>query len=535
MGKFFRILFFAGCLVLAVASFAFAAGQTGTETTSAMAPGFQTTGYPIVTEPVTVSIAGQKGSNVKMAYDDLLMAKEVFEKTNVTIDWDMYDPSSWIEKRNLMIATNDLPDAFMNSKLTDAEIIQYGSEGMIIPLNDLIDEYGLNYKRIIAEVPAYGAGNTFPDGNIYVFARFVQSTQNLVNSSMSINREWLNAVGMEAPTNTEEFFDVLMEFKGKDLNGNGKNDEIPLGFVGGSGAEGHRELYGSFGVIVKGAHNLFVQDGKVSFAPAHEGFKQGVQYFRRLYDNGLIDQEAFTHDRNTYIAKAKNDVYGVVNAWARYHFAKDWDKPEVAYDFLAPLEGPEGYQWWWKTTSTESVGRGNGMIITNVAEHPEVLTRWADYLYEEKPSVQNWAGFIGYNLQWNNDGTFIQTKPRKENSQFAHGCPMYISESIAARLQPGTVQIEKGKRLALYSQYFYEESYPQIIFSLEDAETISKRSTDLNAYWERKEAEWIYEGGIEEEWDEYLAQLDKLGVPELLDIFQRNLDSYKAKDYGKGR
>ena len=533
MGKIARV--FVVVAVLIACTFSAFAAQPTAEAASAVAPGFQASGYPIVTEPLTVKISGHKGSNVKMSYYDLLMSKAVLEKTNVTIDWDMYDASSWTEKRNLMIATNDLPDAFMNSKLTDAEIIGYGTEGMLIPLNGLIDDYAPNYQRIIEEVPAYGPGNIFPDGNIYVLPRFVQSTQNLVNSSMSINKDWLDAVGLSAPTTTDEFFDVLMAFKGKDLNGNGKDDEIPLGFVGSGGAESHLEMYGAFGVVVKGTNNLFVQDGKVSFAPAHPGFKEGVKYFRKLYENGLIDQEAFTHDRNTYLAKAKNDVYGVVNAWARYHFAKDWDKPEVSYEFLAPLKGPEGHQLWTMTMSTETVGRGNGMAITKDAQYPEVLTRWADYLYEEKPSVQNWAGFIGYNLQWNDDGTFVQMKPRKENSQFAHGCPMYISESISARLQPGTVQIEKGKRLDLYSQYFYKERYPQIIYSLEDSEEISRRIGDLNDYWTRMEAKWIYEGGVEAEWDAYLAQLDKLGVPMLLEIYQRNLDSYAAKDYGKGR
>ena len=69
-----------------------------------------------------------------------------------------------------------------------------------------------------------------------------------------------------------------------------------------------------------------------------------------------------------------------------------------------------------------------------------------------------------------------------------------------------------------------ENIYPRVFFSLEDLDRISVIETDLFAYIKRKRAEWIANGGVEKEWTEYLAELDRLGLQEFLDIKQKGYD-----------
>lgn len=40
-------------------------------------------------------------------------------------------------------------------------------------------------------------------------------------------------------------------------------------------------------------------------------------------------------------------------------------------------------------------------------------------------------------------------------------------------------------------------------------------------------ASWILNGGIEEEWDEYLKNMDKYGLQEYLSIKQKYFDEYQ--------
>ena len=62
----------------------------------------------------------------------------------------------------------------------------------------------------------------------------------------------------------------------------------------------------------------------------------------------------------------------------------------------------------------------------------------------------------------------------------------------------------------------------------EDLDKIAQVEADMNDFIYRKRAEWIVNGGIEEEWDSYLAELNNYGLEELLEIKQKYYDQYKA-------
>ena len=66
--------------------------------------------------------------------------------------------------------------------------------------------------------------------------------------------------------------------------------------------------------------------------------------------------------------------------------------------------------------------------------------------------------------------------------------------------------------------------YPKVFFSLEELDKLSKIETDLLAYVQRKKAEWISNGKADEEWADYLKELDRLGLQEWLKIKQDGYD-----------
>ena len=42
---------------------------------------------------------------------------------------------------------------------------------------------------------------------------------------------------------------------------------------------------------------------------------------------------------------------------------------------------------------------------------------------------------------------------------------------------------------------------------------------------EEMRAEWLARGGVEDQWDEYLATLDAMGLQEYIDIYQKTYDN----------
>ena len=88
---------------------------------------------------------------------------------------------------------------------------------------------------------------TAPDGNIYALPNITMSIPNSYPFRMWINKVWLDNIGAKIPDTTEEFRSVLRDFKTKDPNQNGKDDDIPLeGSTGGWHTAGHAFFINSF-------------------------------------------------------------------------------------------------------------------------------------------------------------------------------------------------------------------------------------------------------------------------------------------------
>ena len=118
---------------------------------------------------------------------------------------------------------------------------ELGAQGYILPLNEYLDNSSVGYAAAFEKLPGLRDYITTPDGNIYSLPNVDGSLHVQYNMKLWINTTWLENLGLEMPTTTEEFYDVLKAFKEQDANGNGDpDDEIPLSGVK-SGAGTQRE------------------------------------------------------------------------------------------------------------------------------------------------------------------------------------------------------------------------------------------------------------------------------------------------------
>ena len=166
--------------------------------------------------------------------DEMQVFSLMEDATNVHLEFQSIPQAEWKEKINLLLAVGvDLPDALYSAyALTGTELVTYGSQGILIPLNEYIDTYMPNFQRVLVEHPEVKAAITAPDGNIYSlpFIRYDGLTGQ-IPSNMFINQAWLDRLGLEIPTTIEELETVLTAFKEQDANGNGdSSDEIPMSF-----------------------------------------------------------------------------------------------------------------------------------------------------------------------------------------------------------------------------------------------------------------------------------------------------------------
>ena len=352
--------------------------QTGKTVEKETDDNFNKTGLPIVNEPVTLRIAGAKNQNISKSYDELKFFKDLEEKTNVHIEWDITPNEGRQEKKSLIFASGDLPDAFygmwvlQNAAYSENDLFTYGEQGILLPLEDLMKEYAPNLTNFLDENKHYIKDITAPDGHIYGLPGIDESSP-AVTEAFFMNTDWLEKVGKEIPTTTDELYDVLKAFKGKDLNGNGKDDEIPMSFIFNNGNKGIYSLFGSFGRLDTRTH-ILLDDEKVVFTAMEPEYKEAIEYFHKLFAEGLIDQEAFTHDNKVYDSKVKNEE-PIVGSFVAWGLNSMFGTTEVDYAPVLPLKGPKGDQKWSRRAG--GLRSKGAFVLTSACEHPEVAMRWA--------------------------------------------------------------------------------------------------------------------------------------------------------------
>jgi putative aldouronate transport system substrate-binding protein len=488
-----------------------------------------------VEEDVTLNFMTGSSPMAPEDPNDKLISQRLEEETGVHIEWDSYSGEAFVEKRNLAMSSGDFPDAIMNSGYSDYELLNLADDEAIVPVEDLIEDYMPNLQEVFEQAPEYKEMVTAPDGHIYSFPWIEElgtgkEKIQAVGGTGWINVKWLEELGLEMPQTTEELEEVLKAFRDQDPAGDGQT--IPMSFILNGGQEDPAFLFGSFGVGDNWDHTVVTNDKEVVYTPTTDGYKEAINYFHGLYQEDLIDVEAFEQDWNNYVAKGGNERYGV-------YFT--WDKNNISgenYEMLPALEGPDGHK---NVAVSNALGFDRSrMVITSANQNLELTAKWIDQMYAPLQSVQNNWGTYGDKekqniFKYDEDEDMLKhvdlegTAPVELREQIALGGPLAILDSYFGEFT--TMPDDAAWRLDLLHENLVpymnaDYTYPNVFLQLEELETISKIEADLFPYVERKRSEWIVNGKVNEEWDAHLEEMKRLGLQEWMEIKQNAFDDY---------
>ncbi len=260
---------------------------------------------------------------------DRTIFQRLEEQTNVHIEWNAITNSEWGDKiQTLMTDVSSLPDFIFTAGFGEADLLRFGQGGTIIPLEEYIDNYMPNLKSVFDKYPEYRKMTTAPDGHIYSLPWIEQLGANktaiqVIDNMPFINKKWLDFLNLEVPETVEEFEAVLIAFRD---NASALQAEfgiegsiIPMSCIVNDGGQDPGVLFSSFGEGYgdpdKWRHIVVNNDRQVVCSATSEGWKEGIAWLHSLYEQDLIDPEAFTHDWSTYVAKGKSHRYGVFFSW----------------------------------------------------------------------------------------------------------------------------------------------------------------------------------------------------------------------------
>lgn len=390
------------------------------------------TGAADRTERITVSYSFWDGESK----DDEL-GKAIEDKLN--IDFELI-PLSWDnpEQVSLFGATNSLPDVTSSYPSDEMDMFySWIDQGLIrdIPY-EMISKYP-NLKRVVDNDAILQATKDVKGGKIWYLPR-PESFENIYKTTLTgiyYRKDWLKAVGIDkVPETVDEFYNMLVAFKTKDPDGNGKNDTVPLAmqkFIPKTPNDYIFEFWGTNPMA-------WYKQSDNRWAPAYytDAMLEPLKFYRKLYTEGLLDPEFTTVSRNQMMQLFSTNTAGAIvrNAdtnWAntviRRNFgAANEDKNMFeCIDILPPLSGVAGQA----PKVSQHLDRCGSYISANVSDEKlDRILDWAEFCLSDEGLDFNRYGVENLSYKRNGDNIELLLDP-KTNEPFKFGaqCLMGLS------------------------------------------------------------------------------------------------------------
>jgi putative aldouronate transport system substrate-binding protein len=469
--------------------------------------------------------------------DDWPVAKELTRLTNVKLTNTANKSAiNSAEQFNLMMASGDLPDIvggeFVGSANMKDAFIRYGIEGAFVPLNDLIDKHAPNLKAFFDSHPDVRKAISAPDGKIY-YIPYVPD--GVVARGWMIRKDWLDKLGLKEPKTVQELHDVLLAFKTRDPNGNGKADEIP--FL-------HREPENAFRLVTlfggrysgsDAPYDFYVENGKVKHGLADPTFKTAIAEVAKWYKEGLIDPEIFTRRARAREELFGTDRGGATHDWfaSTYNFNDSLAKtvPGFKIKFMPPPADINGKMW---EENARAIVKPSGWAMTVANKNPIETIKLFDFYFTKQGRILSNFGVEG------------------QQYDMKDGKPVYKDEVLKAARAVNSQMYDVGAQIPLgyWQDYEYErqwtpadamadiDAYTQYLIpqfngvnlTAEERAVYDEAWPDIRSYMVETAQNWfIGAKDVNQTWDDYQKRLKSMGYDKVMTVMQRAYD----RQYGK--
>ncbi|MDI9519747.1 MAG: extracellular solute-binding protein [Bacillota bacterium] len=482
------------------------------------------------------------------------------EQTNIDLSFEVIPEEGAAEKLGLILASGDYPDVFLSVGISDQNIAKYGiEEKLFLPLNDLIDTHGDNIKKMFEAFPGSRERMTQLDGEIYSLPDVNICYHCGLRQKYWINSAWLDKLGLEKPTTTEEFYNVLVAFRDNDPNGNGEKDELPMiaNYDDGWHTNSDAFVMNAFTYYPlnlrkaitsgSGAFGLYLDNGKVvSCLNDTAGMKAGLSFLNKLVAEGLFYEGSFSQNTAADMIQGEGGLVGG-SAGGYLQFAQTGSDMYQQYDYLLPLKGPEGQQNMI-SFPYEGVG-GNRYVISAKCENPEAALRLADLMYSFDATIRGYHGVYGKNWTDPDAGAVgldgepalykVLTPWQDVNVQNDNVLQYTISYRDAAfrngeQTDLANTNKKSGDGLEIWLAEATKEyepfadnskALPPLKFDTQTLEELGLLSTELSSFIKEGITAFMTGNSNVEDYESWLKEAEDLGLNQLIAYYQTAYDA----------
>ncbi len=239
-------------------------------------------------------------------YDNNALTKWLEETSGYNIEFQFFSSNGNECKTQLstmMAGGEKLPDILWGIELGSDIYTEYGQDGYFVDLKDYYAD-----KQGKAKV-FWDQFNKLPEldkekylktlynvetGAAYALPTLQTSEIDTMAYTMYLNKTWMDKLGLAMPTNNEELYNVLVAFRDKDPNGNGKKDEIPLLGCSSLGGDAISYFINQFCYFDKNHPFNLGDDGKLYASFTTNEYREGLKYANKLMNEQLLSSLSIT-------------------------------------------------------------------------------------------------------------------------------------------------------------------------------------------------------------------------------------------------
>lgn len=538
MKKFLALLL---CLVMTASLFAACGGNPDTDNTGSANNG----------EQVTLTIGVPESAMVTDYYENYY-TKWLEEKTGYKLEFQRFATAGNDYKTQLstMVAGNrELPDILINFNLGSDLYERYGKDGVFVDLAPYFNDkeksawWWERFELLSEDAQAnnwHRLQSGDGEGHIYAFPELQTSEIDSMAYQVFINRDWLDALNLEMPTDMDSLYNVLKAFKEGDPNGNGQPDEIPL--IGTRTALSGRTIDWLINMFIYADTSTYFnvdENGKLYCAYTTDQYREALKYVRKLYSEGLLSPLTLTAKAKelrqmTCPSEGNSQLAGVVCSHAVAVFTPE-DEGILSYEPM-PM---------WGNCMFKENAHSYTTFITKDCENVDAAWNLLMWMSTEESSIIQLYGIPGEDWDWADEGSksIMGTEAKIRLNNIVWGTIgnqnwREVEATILFDANDESVQAVDGEPEAIQHRYdLYKEliaSYndqienynppkeqicPLLFWSNEYKAEVPFARDDCREYITKAQTDFItgtMDIESDKDWQAYLDQLNKLGFEQWL-------------------
>lgn len=464
----------------------------------------------------------------------------------VKISYDDYLP---------MFSAKTYPDVVTANNLSKYPGRMQGmyADGVSLPLNSYLDDWMPNFSKILEDYPVIARDLRMDDG-AYTFVSALYDMNNeddrIASSKfgLAIRKDWLDTLGYTSvPTNMDEWFEVLCDFKNNDPNGDSQQNENPVCMA----SSAWKYFLTAYGIDDDPCVQID-ENGKetVIYGFMSDAYKEYLAEMKKWNDQGLI----YNMFENTSIEKREEGILNnVAGAWKGEAHMFDESNPDSYINKLREIvpeaefaacpwpETSDGYQWCY--SDINSFASDSTVITAAAKEHgtDKAAAYLIDYMLgEEGSSLLTW-GIEGESYEVVNgeknllDGMdemiefYDKSIPRKYTyaDPLAVMLPQFgeVSAYMLANQSDGYVQ---ACRTWAEGDTRYKVS-AACQLSVEQQHEVEELEDRVKDYIRKMRKRFIEGFAPLTEYDTYVAQVKELGGDRYTEVWTEAYENYKNR------